>query len=163
MIVRKLRLQRGWSQEQLATMSGLSVRTVQRIERGQTPGLESLKALASVFEVELSQLQGNSDMNDTTQPQDNTTLGVTREEKEAMEYVQNLKGFYGHLLSYVVVITALFIINLMSDPDYIWAKWPMLGWGIGLALHGVKLFQFPTLLGPEWERRQIEKRLGRKL
>lgn len=163
MIVRKLRLQRGWSQEQLATMSGLSVRTVQRIERGQTPGLESLKALASVFEVELSQLQGNSDMNDTTQPQDNTTLGVTREEKEAMVYVQNLKGFYGHLLSYVVVISALFVINLMSDPDYIWAKWPMLGWGIGLALHGVRLFKLPTLLGPEWERRQIEKRLGRKL
>ena len=34
MIVRKLRLQRGWSQEQLAEMSGLSTRTIQRIERG---------------------------------------------------------------------------------------------------------------------------------
>lgn len=32
MIVRKLRLQRGWSQEQLATLTGLSVRTIQRIE-----------------------------------------------------------------------------------------------------------------------------------
>lgn len=44
MIVRKLRLQRGWSQDQLATLTGLSVRTIQRIEQGQQPGLESLKA-----------------------------------------------------------------------------------------------------------------------
>ncbi len=50
MIIRKLRLQRGWSQEQLAELSGLSIRTIQRIERGQKPGLESLKSLAAVFE-----------------------------------------------------------------------------------------------------------------
>lgn len=35
MIIRKLRLQRGWSQEQLAELTGLSTRTIQRIERGQ--------------------------------------------------------------------------------------------------------------------------------
>lgn len=57
MIVRKLRLQRGWSQEQLATLTGLSVRTIQRIEQGQQPGLESLKALAAVFELDVAQLQ----------------------------------------------------------------------------------------------------------
>jgi transcriptional regulator with XRE-family HTH domain len=36
--------------EQLAAFTGLSVRTIQRIEQGQRPGLESLKALAAVFE-----------------------------------------------------------------------------------------------------------------
>ena len=51
MNVRKLRLQRHWSQDQLAQLSGLSIRTIQRIERGQTPGLESLKSLAAVFDV----------------------------------------------------------------------------------------------------------------
>ncbi len=60
MIVRKLRLQRGWSQEQLAAFTGLSVRTIQRIEQGQQPGLESLKALAAVFELEVAQLDGTS-------------------------------------------------------------------------------------------------------
>lgn len=34
MIIRKLRLQRGWSQEHLSQISGLSSRTIQRIERG---------------------------------------------------------------------------------------------------------------------------------
>lgn len=57
MIIRKLRLQRGWSQELLAELSGLSVQTIQRIERGQKPGLESLKSLAAVFETSISELQ----------------------------------------------------------------------------------------------------------
>ena len=51
MLVQKLRLQRGWSQEQLAELSGLSVRTIQRLERGQVASIESLKALAAAFEI----------------------------------------------------------------------------------------------------------------
>ena len=46
MLVQKLRLQRGWSQQQLAELSGLNVRTIQRIEKGQEPSVESLKSLA---------------------------------------------------------------------------------------------------------------------
>ena len=57
MIVRRLREKRNWSQEQLAIMSGLSTRTIQRIESGNKASLESLKALASVFEIDISKLQ----------------------------------------------------------------------------------------------------------
>ena len=56
MVVRKLREKRNWSQEQLATMTGLSTRTIQRIESGNKASLESLKALAAVFEVDISKL-----------------------------------------------------------------------------------------------------------
>lgn len=56
MIVRKLREKRNWSQEQLATMTGLSTRTIHRIESGNKASLESLKSLASVFEVDISKL-----------------------------------------------------------------------------------------------------------
>lgn len=56
MIVKKLREQRHWSQEHLATLSGLSVRTIQRVESGQSASLETLKSLASVFDVEISKL-----------------------------------------------------------------------------------------------------------
>jgi transcriptional regulator with XRE-family HTH domain len=54
MLVQKLRLQRGWSQQQLAELSGLNVRTIQRIEKGQEPSVESLKSLAAVFNVDFS-------------------------------------------------------------------------------------------------------------
>ena len=56
MIVKKLRAKQGWSQEQLATFSGLNVRTIQRVESGQKASMETLKCLASVFEVDISQL-----------------------------------------------------------------------------------------------------------
>ena len=56
MIVRKLRAQNRWSQEQLATLAGVSLRTIQRVEAGNSASLETLKSLASVFEVEISKL-----------------------------------------------------------------------------------------------------------
>ena len=57
MRVRELRLARGWSQAQLAERSGLSVRTIQRIENGASPGLESLRSLAATFGVDIAELQ----------------------------------------------------------------------------------------------------------
>jgi transcriptional regulator with XRE-family HTH domain len=55
--VRELRLARGWSQLELAERSGLSVRTIQRIENGTAPGLESRRSLAAVFDVDVADLQ----------------------------------------------------------------------------------------------------------
>ena len=56
MIVKKLRTQRNWSQEQLAEYCGLSVRTIQRVESGNKASIETLMSLASVFEVDMSKL-----------------------------------------------------------------------------------------------------------
>lgn len=49
MIVRKLRLKNGWSQSQLAEMAGVTTRTIQRIEQGHRPSMETSKSLAAVF------------------------------------------------------------------------------------------------------------------
>ncbi|MFC3912489.1 2TM domain-containing protein [Pseudaeromonas sharmana] len=158
MIVRKLRLQRGWSQEQLATLTGLSIRTIQRIERGQNPGLDSLMALAAVFEVPVSELQPRQE---STMQQPISPL--EEQEQIALANVRDLKGFYNHLIHYVIVISLLFVINLLSGSDYWWAFWPMLGWGIGIISHAVNVFELFSFFGPEWEKRQVEKRLGRRL
>jgi len=55
-ILKQLRLSRCLSQEQLAQMSGLNVRTIQRIESGQNASLESLKCIASALEIDVSAL-----------------------------------------------------------------------------------------------------------
>lgn len=157
MIVRKLRLERAWSQEQLAELSGLSVRTIQRIERGQNPGLESLKALAAIFEVDVADLTPQVAVEEAM-PERPT---LTSDEKEALEYVRDVKGFYSHLLSYVVVIGALSIYNLVYSPDYFWAGWAAFGWGIGVLSHGLAVFEIFSLFGPEWEQRQVQKYLDR--
>lgn len=49
--LRELRTARRWSQEQLASLSGLNLRTIQRLESGAKISTESLRALAAVFEV----------------------------------------------------------------------------------------------------------------
>lgn len=56
MILKQLRISRHMTQDQLAQMSGLNVRTIQRIESGHSASLESLKCLASVLEVDVSTL-----------------------------------------------------------------------------------------------------------
>jgi transcriptional regulator with XRE-family HTH domain len=54
--LRKLRLARGWSQEQLAAIASTTTRTVQRLESGRSALLETLKAVASVLEVDFHDL-----------------------------------------------------------------------------------------------------------
>jgi transcriptional regulator with XRE-family HTH domain len=155
MIVRKLRLEKGWSQEQLAEISGLSVRTIQRIERGQNPSLESLKSLAAVFEVEISDLKMEADMS--------KEVNITAEEQQAIIYVRDIKGFYTHLIIYIVVIGFLFALNIIRSSNHIWAIWPAIGWGIGVTFHALNVFEVINLFGVDWEKRQIKKRLNRTL
>ena len=54
--LRELRTGRRWSQEQLAELSGLNLRTIQRLESGAKASTESLTALAAVFEVPAERL-----------------------------------------------------------------------------------------------------------
>ena len=57
-MIKKLRKQHYYSQEQLATLAGVSLRTIQRIESGHSASLETLKSLAAVFEIEIELLIG---------------------------------------------------------------------------------------------------------
>lgn len=54
--VSALRKRRSWSQDELATAAGLSLRTVQRIESEGTASLQSMKALAAALESALDDL-----------------------------------------------------------------------------------------------------------
>ena len=159
MLIQKLRLQRGWSQQQLADLSGLSVRTIQRIEQGQVASTESLKSLAAVFEIDFSKLQ-EPGMN-TTAPA--STAAFNAEEALAFAQVRKLKGFYLHLAQYVVVVTLLLGINLWTRPQYLWVGWVAMGWGIGVLFHGLRIFERYSPFGAQWEKKQVEKRLGRKI
>jgi len=159
-LIQKMRLQRGWSQEQLAEISGVSVRTVQRLERGQPGSLETLKALAAVFDTDLDSLKEPS-MDAARSP--HSSAALPPDEALALAHVRKVKGFYVHLTQYVVVMAILAAINLVGYPQYLWFVWPALGWGLGVMAHGAAVFQFIPFLGADWEKRQVEKYLGREL
>ena len=59
MNLREIRTNKNLSQEQLATLSGLNVRTIQRLEKGSAPSIESLKCLAAALNVEVSDITGD--------------------------------------------------------------------------------------------------------
>jgi transcriptional regulator with XRE-family HTH domain len=54
--VKEERLKKGWTQEHLAEVADVTVRTVARIEKDEAHGLESLMAIAAAFEMELDKL-----------------------------------------------------------------------------------------------------------
>ena len=156
MLVQKLRLQRGWSQQQLAELSGLNVRTIQRIEKGQEPSVESLKSLAAVFNVEFSTLKELGMENVINESQ-------SAEEILAFNQVRKLKGFYIHLAQYVLVVALLAVINALTTPNHWWVQWVVMGWGVGVFFHWLEISERFGLFGSKWEKEQVEKRLGRKL
>jgi transcriptional regulator with XRE-family HTH domain len=155
-LVQKLRLQRGWSQEQLAELSGLSARTIQRMESGSASSPESLKAIGSVFEIDWSKLK------DSEMIPDQANSAAT-DEALALAYVRRVKGFYLHLGEFTLIMGAIFALNLYFTPSYLWSLWLFAFWVIGLVIHGLKTFDRIPILNGEWERGQVERRLGRPL
>jgi len=83
----------------------------------------------------------------------------TEEERyqRAQKRVEEIKGFYGNLTAYIVVNLALMAINLVTSPDHIWFYWPMLGWGIGVVFHGLRVFNYMPFLGKDWEERKMKE------
>ena len=73
--------------------------------------------------------------------------------EKAAKRVKDLKGFYGNLTSYCLVIPFLLILNLLTSPEHLWFYWPMLGWGLGLTLHAVSTFG----IGKNWEEKKIRE------
>lgn len=59
--LKELRNQKCWSQDHLSQVSGLSLRTVQRIEAKGVASQDSIKSLASVYEVDCQLLLHNPD------------------------------------------------------------------------------------------------------
>ena len=164
MPIQKLRLQRGWSQEQLADLSGLSTRTIQRLERGQSASVESLKALGAAFGVDFSDLK-ETEMPTIANPRDvpGQAAAAHAEETLAFAHIRRVKGFYIHAAQYAVVLCVLSVVNIMTSPRYLWVGWVALGWGVGVVSHGLRVFDKIPFLNGDWERRQVEKRLGRTL
>lgn len=73
----------------------------------------------------------------------------------AKKQVEEIKGFYEHLISFLLVNIVLLVINLMTSPGYLWFFWSFFGWGIGVVFHAVKVFNYIPFLGKNWEQRKI--------
>jgi len=81
--------------------------------------------------------------------------------KAAKSRVNQLRGFYTHLTTFIVVNLFLLVLNLLTSPHSLWFYWVLLGWGIGLVAHALQVYGSFTIFGRDWEERKVQEYLKR--
>ncbi|RJT34996.1 helix-turn-helix domain-containing protein [Rahnella woolbedingensis] len=143
---RAFRLERAWSQEQLSELSGLSTRTVQRIENGERPSLETLSALAAVFEVSVSELSAQENAGENALDERIT---------ETRNRVAEEGRFYRSIITALVVCILLFMLNHFTSPASDWSLWVAVIWFALIAVRGVRIFLLRGLIG-KWQKKRLQ-------
>lgn len=86
---------------------------------------------------------------------------------KAKKRVKDIKGFYGHLMAYILVnlfLSAIIIVGLTSDGDSlgealtnfgVYSVWVF--WGIGMFFHWLGVFGVGNVVSKNWEERKIKE------
>ena len=149
--IRQLRISRAWSQEQLAELSSLSVRTVQRIENGEQASLETLGAIAAAFDIKVSELTENDAKTGSASGQ-----ALDDQIEKARYQVAEESSFYRSVLLWAVINAGLFAINHYTSPDSVWFVWPLCIWGGIVLLRGLRIFVFRGSV-ERWQKARLQK------
>jgi len=86
---------------------------------------------------------------------------------EARKRVKSIKGFYSHLVIYVLVNLLIVFINIQDlKPGESYFQYKnfitLFFWGIGLAAHGMSVFLPQLVLGKNWEERKIRELMDKE-
>jgi hypothetical protein len=76
---------------------------------------------------------------------------------KARKRVEEIKGFYGNLIAFIVVNIGFLVLNLLTSPKHLWFYWPLLWWGIGVVFHGLKVFNYMPFFNKDWEEKKIKE------
>ncbi len=131
--------------------SGVGLRNIQQRYSILSTREVQIEKSSSEFTVKLPVLTHKLNVLETQQ-----TFIEDKRYLKAKEKVEAIKGFYGNLLSYCLVIPVLGWINY-STTSFPWVIFPAIGWGFGVAVHGMEVFGYNPLLGRNWEERKIQE------
>jgi energy-coupling factor transporter transmembrane protein EcfT len=95
--------------------------------------------------------------------------GMTAREITIRRRVHRIAEFYRHVFVYIIVMGALWVINLWlvwggTLPQKwlsYWAIWPTVGWGIGLLTHGISVLPVWAFFTQDWEDKKVRELLAR--
>jgi transcriptional regulator with XRE-family HTH domain len=127
--IKRWREERHWSQEHLAELAGVGVRTVQRIETDEKASGDSLKALAAAFNVDVMALTVDA----------KREAEVMLREKNAKVTAAMRLGFFIHLASYLFGMVVFAGISLSIGGERYAMLTPTIWWTVGLAGHALAL------------------------
>lgn len=161
LIIRGLRDERSWSQDHLAAAAGVSLRTIQRAESEGNISAETRLALAAAFGVDVAVLAARSPASaapapDEAAPPPGGAAGTETATPDAEAatgptpgWAAHLgrTGFLRHVAIYVVVLSFLAWLDVRAQDGVLWFQWPLLGWGAGIASHGIRSWRSGRLAG----------------
>lgn len=81
---------------------------------------------------------------------------------KAQKKVEEIKSFYANLTTYIIVISGLAILNIITSPEHLWFFYPAIGWGIGVVMHGFKAFDYMPFLDKDWEERKVKELMDKE-
>lgn len=90
-------------------------------------------------------------------------LNIFDKRKRAKKRVDELKGFYIHLMVYLIINTFIIVVIIMSqsDKEKLTLPWynfsTAIFWGLGLLIHAMCTFRLNPFFGKSWENRMIQK------
>lgn len=85
------------------------------------------------------------------------------EYQRALARVRALRGFYVHAMVYVAATLGLVAIDWLTErPGLTWSYFPLVGWGVALAIRAPVVFVAEGLFGPDWEVRKVTELLHRE-
>ena len=157
MLVKSLRQKRNWSQEQLAQLSGLNIRTIQRVEKGESVGLETLKSLAAVFEIDVSLLKNknsNENENHTAQINKDTLIDLKKREQIVKAEVKSKKNFYILALFLLGIFTFFFVPNYNQGENLGALISTAICFAMIIGAQAINVFQ---PFGEKWEKKKIKE------
>jgi len=149
--IRQLRLEKGWSQEQLATIAGLSTRTVQRIENGEQASLETLTALAAALGGQVG------DLHQPTPPLDEQPDETERAIRRQVEAEARLLGM---TVRFALIGLMLFAINWFTHPQYLWSLWAIGGMCMALIMRATRTLLLRGVFS-RWQQQRLAQKLRR--
>ena len=88
----------------------------------------------------------------------NASPALTAIERRARRRVGMKIGFATHALVYILVNLGLAMINNVTG-DYRWNVFPLMGWGLGLAIHGAVVLI--ALMGDGFRDRMLAQEIER--
>lgn len=80
---------------------------------------------------------------------------------KAQKRVQDIKGFYTHLVATFFIPPFLVFINLQLAPEFIWFWYAFAAWFVGLFIHWINVFGITKFSFKEdWKERKMKELLG---
>ncbi len=137
--------------EVLKKGSGVGLRNIQQRYHILSDKTVDIQKTKEAFSVSLPILTKKISIMETQQ-----TYIQDKRYLKAKERVEAIKGFYGNLTAYCIVIPILAWLNFKTT-DFVWVIFPSLGWGFGLLMHGMEAYGYNPLWGKRWEEKKIRE------